>query len=50
MTEADAMILLTKNKYTIDDVRRQRQIFNYIQNVVRYCKDAELVIVFQKFS
>ena len=30
MIEIDAMILLTENKYIIDDVRRQRQVFNYI--------------------
>ena len=50
MTEADAMTLLTENKYTIDDVRRQRQISNYIQSVVRHCKDAELVIVLQQLN
>ena len=50
MIEIDVMILLIENKYTIDDVRRQRQIFNYIQNVIRYCKNVELIIVFQQFN
>ena len=30
MIEIDVITLLTENKYIIDDVRRQRQIFNYI--------------------
>ena len=47
MIEIDVITLLTENKYIIDDVRRQRQIFNYIQNVVRYCKNADLIIVLQ---
>ena len=46
MIEIDVMTLLTKNKYTIDDVRHQRQIFNYIQNVIRHCKNVKLTIVF----
>ena len=50
MTETDVMTLLAENKYTINDVRRQRQVFNYIQDVVRHCKDAELTIVLQQLS
>lgn len=50
MNEADAMILLNQNKYTVENVRHQRQISSYVQSVVRHCNDADLVTVRQQLN
>ena len=50
MKEAEALALLIEEKYIVENVRRQRQITTYIQNVIRRCKDAEIDIVFQQLN
>ena len=50
MREAEALALLTEEKYTVEDVRRQRQITTYVQNVIRRCKDAGIDTVFQQLN
>ena len=50
MREAEALALLTEKKYTVKNVRRQRQITTYVQNVIRRCKDAGIDTVFQQLN
>ena len=45
MNEADVLILLKENKYIVENVRRQRQTFFYVQSVVRHCKNVDFMIV-----
>ena len=47
MKKIEALILLIEKKYIVKNVRRQRQIITYVQNVIRRCKNAEIDIVFQ---
>ena len=50
MKKAETLALLIKKKYTVKNVRRQRQITTYVQNVIRRCKNAEIDIVFQQLN
>ena len=44
------MNLFTKNRYTVENVRRQRQVFSYIQTVVRHSNNAGFATVHQQLS
>ena len=48
INEIETLMLLHENKYIVDDVRRQREIFNYVQNVVRHNKKTNIINVFQQ--
>ena len=46
--ESDALALLAEDRYTVEDVRRHRQVSSYVQSVVRHCKDAGIKTVPQQ--
>ena len=46
MKKAEALTLLIEKKYIVENVRRQRQITTYVQNVIRRCKDVEIDTMF----
>ena len=48
MNEIDVLILLIENKYIVENVRNQRSIFFYVQNVVRHCKNAHFLTIFSQ--
>ena len=45
MSESKVMELLAEDKYTIEDVRKQRTVTSYVQSVIRHAKDAGFTTV-----
>ena len=50
MNATEAMSLLAEDRYTVDDVRRERQVSSYVQTVIRHCNDAGFATVHQQLS
>ena len=48
INEVEALMLLHEDKYIVEDVRRQREVFSYVQSVVRHNKEAGIMSVSQQ--
>ena len=45
MNEIETTILLINDKFIIENVRQQRFVNSYVQNVVRYAKNANFITI-----
>ena len=45
MNESKIMKLLVENKYIIENVRKQRTIISYVQNVIRHAKNVDFTTI-----
>ena len=50
MNEIETMIFLINDKFIIENVRQQRFVNSYVQNVVRHTKNANFTTIIQQFN
>ena len=50
MNEIEIMILLINDKFIIENVRQQRLMISYIQNVICHAKNAKFTTIIQQFN
>ena len=50
MNEIKTMIFLVNDKFIIENIRQQRFVNSYVQNVVRYAKNANFTTITQQLN